>query len=373
MLRTTHIRFVVALSLGLVLLASEPPSPAQAAGPKLTVPTDFPTIQAAVDAARPGATITVLAGTYVEQVRIAKSLKIVGSGAHSTVIAAPAVLSPRQVNPRPGRAVIVEIYNGASVRMERLAVAGPSGASCITISPPGGLAGFSVQQGADLTLDSAAIGGCTREAMLIGFSSSIPGGPGAGHATVTRTVVTGYRAVGLQAGGADTTLTLEHSTLSAAPDSVFVGQLGVLADEATARIAHNDIAGHQCNDPACGPDFFEQVQGTGIFLFEAGAGSTVAHNEIAHNDSGLTVAGASGCCDIHHNVLRRNRYFGLVIVDGDQTAAHDDISGSEVGVAVVATAVDTVGTLRHEKIVKTGTPIQTLSCCGVTAEAVVRH
>lgn len=347
--------------------------PSHAAASRLTVPTQFSTIQSAIDAAHRGDTIRILPGTYVEQLTITKDLKIVGSGAESTRITAPAVLAPRQVNPRPGRTVIVEIFNGASVRMERLAVAGPSGTSCFSISPPGGLAGFSVQQYATLALDSAAISGCTREAMLVGFASSIPGGPGVGHAAVTKTSIAHYQAVGIQAGGAGTTLTLAHSTLAGAADSAFVGQVGVLAEESTATIAHNHVSGNLCNDTACGPDFFDQAQAGAIVAIEAGAGTVISHNEVSDNDTGIAVVGNSGCCRVSHNVLQDNRFFGMVLVDGNHTSSHDKISGGNVGVAVVAIAVDTVGTLRHDKIAGAQTPVQELSCCGVTAEAVVIH
>jgi len=53
----------------------------------LLVPQDYTTIQAAVNAASPGDTIVVAAGTYNEnQIRISKALKIYGSGADSTII-----------------------------------------------------------------------------------------------------------------------------------------------------------------------------------------------------------------------------------------------------------------------------------------------
>jgi hypothetical protein len=55
------------------------------------------------------------ARTYVEQITIAKDLKIVGSGAESTRMAPPAVLAPRRVNPRPGRTVIVEIFKRSAL------------------------------------------------------------------------------------------------------------------------------------------------------------------------------------------------------------------------------------------------------------------
>jgi parallel beta-helix repeat protein len=52
----------------------------------IRVPEDYATIQAAVDAASSGSTITVTAGTYVEHVVIAKSLKVIGAGRSSTRI-----------------------------------------------------------------------------------------------------------------------------------------------------------------------------------------------------------------------------------------------------------------------------------------------
>ena len=52
----------------------------------LTVPGDYATIQAAVDAAAPGDTIAVSAGVYYEHVTIAKPLTLTGAGAGATTI-----------------------------------------------------------------------------------------------------------------------------------------------------------------------------------------------------------------------------------------------------------------------------------------------
>jgi hypothetical protein len=207
--------------------------------------------------------------------------------------------------------------------------------------------------------------------MLIGFAPSIPGGPGVGHATITRTDITDYQGVGVQAGGPGTTLTVVHSELVAAADSVFPGQVGIAADTGvTAVIGHNRVSGNLCNDPTCGPDFFTQTQAAAILAIEAGAGSVISHNEVSDNDTGIVVAGNSGCCDINHNKLIDNRFFGMILLDGDHTSSHDKISGGNVGVAVIATGVDTVGTLVHDKI-DSPIPVQELSCCGFSAEAVV--
>ena len=60
----------------------------------INVPRDFPTIQAAVDAAAPGATIHVGPGTYTEQIPITKDLDLRGVGAAATVIQTLATLVP---------------------------------------------------------------------------------------------------------------------------------------------------------------------------------------------------------------------------------------------------------------------------------------
>ena len=49
------------------------------------------------------------------------------------------------------------------------------------------------------------------------------------------------------------------------------------------------------------------------------------------------------------------------------------ITGGEVGIGVVADAIDTVGMLKGDQI--TGTtvePVQEIECCGATATAIVK-
>lgn len=52
----------------------------------LIVPTDYATIQAAIDAAQPLDTVQVLPGTYSEHLRLRSGVRLIGSGAESTTL-----------------------------------------------------------------------------------------------------------------------------------------------------------------------------------------------------------------------------------------------------------------------------------------------
>src|SRR5262249_38567807 len=67
-------------------LAAAAAGQASAANGTLVVPRDYPTIQAAVNAAAPGDTLMVRPGTYTEEVVIGKDLDLRGAGVGATVI-----------------------------------------------------------------------------------------------------------------------------------------------------------------------------------------------------------------------------------------------------------------------------------------------
>jgi parallel beta-helix repeat protein len=97
---------------------------------------------------------------------------------------------------------------------------------------------------------------------------------------------------------------------------------------AVATVRHNEISENICNMPSdCGPDPINQGQSVGIFTIYADAGTEFSNNNLYNNDVGIYLYSSSGCCTTHHNALTNNRYFGLVIQDGDNTMSHNTISG----------------------------------------------
>ena len=349
---------IVAVVFGFMLLPVSTHPQSSNAASLITVPSDYPTIQSAIDASSPGDTIKVLPGTYTEQLTISKSLTLVGSGARSTIIKAPTMLDTDIL----GRTYIAQINGGATVNMKGFTVDG--GTSCDVFF------GVTVFDSATLNLDTSVIKGCYQVGVIVG-STLTPGGPQTGHATITRTNVNGYQNQGIIARGPPgTTLTVSYSTITAAEESPIDGQAGISEfSGAKINIHHNKINRNLCDNPACGPDFLTQLQGFGIFVDSPAAGSVISYNDISNNDAGMGVFGNSECCKIDHNTLTNNRFFGIIVGEGEHTISNTKISRGNIGVLAVAFSVDTIATLNRVIIVGIITPTQELSV-GATAEVV---
>lgn len=148
------------------------------------------------------------------------------------------------------------------------------------------------------------------------------------------------------------------------------GPIGIdIVFGALAKIEHNKISGNICNNPLCGDNYETEFQGFGISPLEADSGTVISHNEVSNNDVGLGVIGNSGCCKIDHNILTNNRFFGVVVQDGEHTISNTKISGGNVGVLAAAFEVNTVATLDRVIIKGTTTPTQELPV-GASAEVV---
>lgn len=78
---------IIALSFTLLLVTTLATSLPVTATPRtIRVPTDYPTIQGAINAASPGDTIFVAAGTYYERIKVNKTLTLIGENPTTTKI-----------------------------------------------------------------------------------------------------------------------------------------------------------------------------------------------------------------------------------------------------------------------------------------------
>jgi parallel beta-helix repeat protein len=352
----------------------------------IVVPRDFPTIQAAVDAAPPGATIKVRPGTYTEEIVIAKDLTLQGVNTGKTIIKAPPTLTPfaRRLNGEAVAAVVL-ITDAAHVRVSGFTVTGPIPCGAST-------GGIFVVKGATLKVSDARIttmhpevGTCPPELVRgVGIGLGLPqfveidGQLGTtGHATITHVAIDRFQFFGIivagPSGGRPSTATISHNVITGATPFPSA-QIGIDVRLASvARVNENTVRGMVCTDPFCGQDPINELLSAGISTtFAELPGTVIKGNTVVGNDVGIYLFGSEGCCETRENAARNNRFFGIVIQDGSNDTTKNEIRGGEVGIGVVADFVDTVAVLRDDEIKKTSVaPVKEISCCRFTATAIV--
>jgi hypothetical protein len=337
--------------------------PASAAAKLRVVPTAYPTIQSAVDAAQSGDTIAVRPGTYREQVSIGKNLTVIGSGPGLTTIRAPQTLAGGE----DGSTSIVEIHDGASVALSRLAVSGPGSGTCAS----GALgSGIRVLGGGHLDLSFARVTHLTDTPAapcgIGGIPIRIGNAPvGAGSATIRYTQISDYQHAGVVVASAEANATLSHDVITGPEGLSANGVEFVLG--ATGTVSDSIISGNTCRepDPSCGPDIFNDAQQIGIEAL--GAPVAITRDVLYGNQIGIY---AIGSANISQAALLNNDLFGAVVQDGAFSLSSDLIAGGVSGVVVLATSANTAAQLDHVRIARTsGTPVQTIECCGFTATA----
>jgi hypothetical protein len=364
--RTDRFSAYCATIAAIVVTLQVAPTTAIAATSVLVVPTQYATIQSAVDAARPGDRIRILAGTYIEQVSINKDLDITGAGVDSTVIRPPADLVSGAVF--GGSTSIVEIYGGANVALSRLSVSGPGLKSCEDGSLGNGIAVF---DGAHLELTLSAV----RHIHDTPLANCFPGGLGIvvgdpfstnATATIRQSEISVFAGVGIMFFNEVSSAVILNYVITGPGLSPIVATGGVeMIFGAGAIISHNTISGNACGSAAlgCGPDFFNEFQVGGIS--GGGPGTVISNNVLHGNQVGIYVVDTA---EISQNVIVDNHYFGMALQDGSFKVSHDEISGGYGAIAVIAAFADAQVLIDHERIGATsGAPVQTFQCCGFTA------
>ena len=351
------------------------PSPLGASSIR-NVPTQYATIQAAVDAANPGDTIKVKPGTYNEQVSIGKDLTITGTSAASTRIQAPSILNLGALGKKPS---IIEVHSGSTARISRISVNGPGSNSC----GPGSLwAGIKVVQNATLDLTQARVtnihdtpfADCDHNGTAILVGDFIDGE--SGDANIIDVNISNYQAGGVVVFGESSDVTITRSILTGNPQNqgwVYALEWG---NGATLKATHNVLRGNKCDnvDLFCGPDPTAEAQSAGIGNGpgDPGTDTEIAYNTIVDNDVGIYLFAADGCCSIHHNLFINNRFFGFLVQEGSNTLSDSLIVGGQVGVGAFATFFsDATAVLDDVKIVAASVAkTKEIECCGFQATVV---
>jgi hypothetical protein len=325
----------------------------------LTVPTSHATIQAAVEAAAPGDTIKILPGIYVEQVSIGKNLKLMGSGAASTIIKAPASLQPGQ----DGDTQIVEVFGGASVTITKLAVKGPGSGTCDSGALTHGIHALpgtqiNVSYASVTSIRDAVLADCFRSGNAILAESA--------DVDVDHTFITDFQAAAIIVLFGTAKLT--HNVIVGPGPKAPVATDGIGLIGSPGTIAYNVVSGIACPSPdlGCGPDFFNEFQLAGIGA--GGPGTVITRNLLINNQIGIYVGEEA---ELSENLMVNNDYFGIALQDGTFTSRKDVVIGGVGGVAVIAGSVDTTASLDKVKIRGTSGPkVQEFECCGFTATVI---
>jgi len=308
----------------------------------------------------------------MEQVVIRKDLTLVGTGAGSTTIQAPAALTPSSF----GSTSIIFVTDAAHATIAGITVSGPGPGTCSSLT-----LGISVAGDATLDLKDSVVShirdnplsACNFGAAVgVGVPSFMNGGS-VGHATIHNSVFFDYQSEAIGVVGPGSTATITDNMIVGSGFSTVRPQNGIfITRSATATVKSNVIKNNLCDIPAfCGNNPMGQNQSAGIFAANAGPGTAISENSISSNDVGVYIFLGANCCEVEENQLRDNRYFGIILQDGDNSASENRIVGGQSGIGVVADFINTKGTLEENKILKpTVTPVAQLSCCGVQATVV---
>jgi Right handed beta helix region len=296
----------------------------------------FTTIQSAVNAANPGDTVQVCAGSYPEQVMITKTLKVQGlavGNANAVVILPPVnglVANTTETSgarlPEAAQ-VLVQTPKGEGgsieVRLRNLTIDGIGNKVTGCVPRVTGV----LYQNASGTIAQVEARNQVLSASLIGCQSgfglrveSSDDAPGLAAVTVQDSTVHDYQKDGITAIGTDTAVQISRNTIrgqgptnGAAENGIEVGAgaSGIIMNN---QVIDNVWAPDTINDPA--------DAATGILIFAASS-VTVTGNMVGNSQFGIAT-GTSPSSPADNTVIHRNTIFGTRIFDGIELCSNNN-------------------------------------------------
>jgi len=318
----------------------------------------YSTIQAAVNAAQThaSATILVCTGTYVEQVQVT------GANTNLTIEPAQSLLgvvvklpatpanSTTSCDTALGTGAYQPDQNGFTVCGTKHTVVAVKGlifdeawsSSTCDDSLQGILVGGSSTlklTHSDITAAGAyPLNGCQGGiGIQDGMGWTTPNE--AGHLIASYDKISGYQKNGVTVDGKGSTAQFYEDTVTGIGETTQIAQNGIqVSNGGLATITKTTISGNECDVSVCGPDGLTQTQSTGVLLYGAAKGTLVTSSLIENNDIGIYYASTSPTLSANaqvgatNNVIKNNRYEGIVFDQGRAKIAGNKITNGNIGI-----------------------------------------
>jgi parallel beta-helix repeat protein len=289
---------------------------------------NFPTIQAAVNAATTGSTVNVCPGSYPEQVTINKHLIVQGvaSGTlNQAVVTAPAGgIVANTVSLATAYPIAAQIYvhDATGVTIANLTIDG-SGNNGLTACGVPNLVGIYYQDATGLinnavTRNQTSVppNGCAQGTGMGVFVQSgislVTGGAGTSTVTVLNSSVHDFQKNGITGNEVGTQLTVTSNEVRGQGPTNGASENGIqLGFGATGKVNANTVI-----DEIWAPDTASDSgdAAVGILIFDV-AGASVLTNHVGNTQFGIAVAGdTTGAAD--NATITNNTLDGTLIFDG---------------------------------------------------------
>jgi hypothetical protein len=305
---------------------------------------NYASIQAAVNAAPAGATISVCPGTYQEYVTIPASknnlnIKGMGGDATSDHTNAPVILYPATPNTNPSAFdpnALVEIDGASGVQIESMIVSGPfTTPGCIgpasmihygVFIVAGGSAQLQHDYITKIEPSDPALNGC-QDGVAVRAGSQGLGQ--VGNLTLQNSAVDQYEKGGVVVDGTGSTGQIKNSTITGVGPTAQTAQNGIqISRGAVANVENNSVSGNEYAGTA--------AYSAGILLFSDGNGTSVKNNKLADNDINIDVESDTNA-SVENNQMTTassNIYAAGILVEDESGASfkNNKISGGTEGI-----------------------------------------
>jgi parallel beta-helix repeat protein len=295
-----------------------------------TVPTVFTvnpgqSIQAAVNAAHPGDTVNLNAGTYNQTVILSTSN--VTLQANCNVTLQPTSANAVTLSGKNIGAAVIDVY-GQNDKVTGFTVDGSK-------ETDGHLyAGIRVIEGGSATISNdtveGLINGSATTDVDIQVGTSVQGPldvASAGTAVIHNNSVLNYAGAGILVDGTGAAATIEYNTITGrGTANKQVSEYGVqVSNFATVRVQSNTISGNTIYGSAGAPNNPSPTS-AGVFFYNDGDKMSVAAlNTVYGNDDGILVQNSNGACGgaiavVNNDVFENYGYAGIFILNSNNVA-----------------------------------------------------